>query len=463
MIQDFAGIFVKLLCYLGYIYVAEKFCKEYLEISQINEKLFVIFNFCGGVLMYAVSKCYSIPNIALALLNHTFFIGLILLLFRKNTEKKILVASILITITTLVENFCTSFFSCFMLLWLHTVKNIAVPLLGEGETNLIVFLSLSVTILVIYWGAKYFTSVFYCKTGKWYIILAIPLLAITAVIDVANWGASNGILVRSGGDMGLYYDQIFSYVEFCVLTALSIFGACFFVFGMNKIYLEQRKSNQYHFQIAAYKMLEEQYRQSERLRHDLKNHIIALLGLLENKEWGKMGNYLKNMEDSAGLGIGEEITGNRVVDILLYQKQKMAERKNIIWECDVQIPQICYINEFDLCVLFGNILDNAVEACERLQHNELYRNQRQFINIQARAVKKCFLLEVKNSADMEDKHKIGFTNKENPEEHGIGLLNISDVVHKYNGVMNIEVQNSVFVISILVPLSNSVHDVKQAI
>lgn len=463
MIQNFVGISITILFYFGYICMAKKFCKEYLEISQINEKLFVIFGFCGGMLVNAMSKCYSIPNIVLSLLNHILLIGLVLLLFRRNTEKKILVVSIVITATTLVKDFCTSFFSCFMLFGLHTVKNITVPFLGKGEINLISCISLTMMILVIYWGAKHLTSVFYCKTGKWYIILAIPLFAITAVIDVANWGASNGILVRSGGNMGLYYDQIFSHIEFCVLTALSMLGAGFFVFGMNKIYLEQKKSDQYYFQIAAYKMLEEQYGQSERLRHDLKNHIIALLGLLENKEWKKMENYLKNMEDSANFGIGEEITGNRVVDILLYQKRKMAERKNIIWECDVQIPKICCINEFDLCVLFGNILDNAVEACERLQNNEPYCNQRQFINIQARVVKKCFLLEVKNSADMEDKHKIGLTNKENPEEHGIGLLNISDVVHKYNGVMNIEVQNGVFVISILVPLSDPVHDTKQAI
>lgn len=73
------------------------------------------------------------------------------------------------------------------------------------------------------------------------------------------------------------------------------------------------------------------------------------------------------------------------------------------------------------------------------------------------------LLEAKNSADMEDKHKIGFTNKGNPEEHGIGLLNISDVVHKYNGVMNIEVQNGIFTISVLVPLCTSAHNIKQVI
>lgn len=463
MIGGFVSISVTMLCYLGYICMAQKFCKEYLEISQIGEKLFVIFGFFGGMSIHAIGKFFSVPNIILALLDHVFFIGLVLLLFRKDTEKKILLGSVLITIKTLVESFCTSFLSCLILFWLHTVRNVAVPFLGEVETSLIVCISLVIVILAIHWASKYLTSVFYCKTEKWYLILALPLLVITAIIDVANWGASHGILVRSGGDMGLYYDQMFSHAEFCVLTVLSIFGAGFFVFGMDKIYLEQKKSAGYHFQIAAYRMLEEQYSQSERLRHDLKNHIIALSGLLENKEWEKMKDYLKSMEDSADLGIGEEITGNRAVDVILYQKRKLAEGKNITWECDVQIPQICCISEFDLCVLFGNLLDNAVEACERLQHNEPSCKERQFINVQAGAAKKFFLLEVKNSADTAGKYKIGFTNKENPQEHGIGLLNVSDVVHRYHGVMSIEASNGIFVISILVPFNSSVHGIKQVI
>lgn len=105
---------------------------------------------------------------------------------------------------------------------------------------------------------------------------------------------------------------------------------------------EQEKRSQYHSQVAVYKMLTEQYRQSERLRHDMKNHIIVLSALSQNKEW----------------------------------------------ECDIQMPKGYFINEFDLCVLFGNILDNALEACGRMQCGESC-----FINIQAKTVKKCFLIE----------------------------------------------------------------------
>ena len=425
--------------------------------------MFLIISFCSLLLRNILGRRYLDLYSFFAVSGSIFFVGLVILFFRSDREKRILVASILIVVIKLVSEFCASLLDCLVLFFLHTVKKIPEPLFGGWKGGLVSGIGYCFAIFAIYLMSKRLEPVFCCMPGKWYVILAVPLLVIVTVYDVASLGASNGIMVRSGGGMGVYYDQIFSHSEFLILAFLSMAAAGFYVFGMNRIYLEQEKSGQYHAQIAVYKMMAEQYRQSERLRHDMKNHIIALLGLLENKEWEKIENYLKNMEGSAALGTREEITGNRIVDVLLYQKRNIAEEKNIIWECDVHIPGICHINEFDLCVLFGNILDNAVEACERLQRGRSESGSQPFINIQGRMVKKCFLLEVKNSADMSDKNKVKSAGKENPEEHGIGLLNISDVVHRYNGVMNIDVQNGVFLISVLIPLEDAGHDIKQAV
>lgn len=376
-------------------------------------------------------------------------------------QKKILAFSMLITIVTLVENFCVSFFSCWTLIYLHRVRKIPVPVLGDRAGSLIARISLVIVLLAVCGLAKRLLSVLSGKTGKWYLALALPLLVITLVIFVANWGASKGVLVRSGGNMGLYYDQLFSYGGICGLSALSMFAAGFYVFGMDQIYLEQKKSSQYHGQIAAYRMLEEQYGQAERLRHDLKNHITALSGLAESRDWEKLKHYLKDMGEAADLEAGEEATGNRVVDILLKQKRKAAERKNIAWECHVQLPKECPVLEFDLCVLFGNLLDNAVEACGRLQEDSLGAAAKPFIQIQAGTVKKCFLLEVKNSDCREGQHKTRLAEGKQPKGHGIGLLNVRDVVQRYNGTMEIEKEKGVFIISALIPLEDSVYNTKQ--
>lgn len=443
--------------YLGYLWAADKFCRKFLGASKGRERLFLIFSFCGWLFGNIVNRWYPAPQIIYVMLYNILFMGLVLLLFQAGWEKKILAASMLMVPVKLVADFCNSFLSCLVLFFLHIVTKIPEPFFEDWQIGLIGGVGYCSAILAVCRMSKHLEPVFCGKRGKWYVTLAVPLLVITTVYDVASLCASNGIMVRSGGSMGLYYDQVFSLAGFLVLELLSMAATGFYVFGMNRIYLEQEKSGQYHSQIAVYKMLAEQYRQSERLRHDMKNHIIALSALSRNKEWEKIDDYLKSMEGIALDAVGD-MTGNKVVDALLYQKRKRAQEDNIKWECDVQVPKERRINEFDLCVLFGNILDNALNACGRMQRGEC-----RFINIQAKTVKKCFLIEVKNSMDSTEKYADGFTDKEDSQEHGIGLQNVGDVVNKYNGVVNTEAKKGIFVISVLMPFPDTAHDTKTAV
>lgn len=457
LLSDYMDLLVMSPFCLGYLWAADKFCVKFLGTSKRGERLFLVFSFSIWLLRNFLSRLYFGLYPFFTLSASVFFVGLVVLFFRSEKEKRILAGSVLIVAIKMGAGFCASFLDCLALFFLHTVKKIPEPLLGDWGGRLVSGIGYCFAMFAIAWMTKHLEPVFGGKPGKWYVALAVPLLAVVTVYDVASLGASNGIMVRSGGNMGLYYDQLFSNFEFLVLAFLSMAAAGFYVFGMNRIYLEQEKSGRYHSQIAVYKMLAEQYRQSERLRHDMKNHIIALSALSRNKEWEKIDKYLKNMEDIAFDG-DVDLTGNKAVDALLNQKRKRAKEENIRWECEVQIPGECGINEFDLCVLFGNILDNALEACERMQGGEC-----RFIHIQARTVKKCFLIEGKNSMDREEKYTEGVTKKGNFGEHGIGLLNVGDVVHGYNGVMNMEAENGVFAISILMPFPDAAHDIKTAV
>ena len=456
-LSDYADILIVAPFCLGCLWAADKLCMKFLGTSKRRARLFLIISFCSLLLRNILGRRYPDLYSFFAVSGSIFFVGLVILFFRSDREKRILAASILIVVIKLVSEFCASLLDCLVLFFLHTVKKIPEPLFGGWKGGLVSGIGYCFAIFAIYLMSKRLEPVFCGKPGKWYVILAVPLLVIVTVYDVASLGASNGIMVRSGGGMGVYYDQIFSHSEFLVLAFLSMAAAGFYVFGMNRIYLEQEKSSQYHSQISVYKMLTEQYRQSERLRHDMKNHIIALTALSRNKEWEKIEDYLKNMEGVI-LDAGGDLTGNKAVDALLYQKRKQAEGEDIKWECDMQMPKGCCINEFDLCVLMGNILDNALEACGRMQKDE-----NRFINIQARTVKKCFLIEVKNSMDRTEKFTEGFTNKDDSQEHGIGLLNVGDVVNRYNGAVHKEAGKGIFVISILMPFPDTAHDTKTAV
>ena len=123
-------------------------------------------------------------------------------------------------------------------------------------------------------------------------MLTLPLLVVAVVTYVANWGAGYGILYRSDGNMGLYYDQIFSYVGWGVLSGLSLFAAGVYVFGMDRIYVEQERGGKYRGEAAVYQTVGGEYTQGKRLRHDLENHVVGVSGRGEGWGGGKVGGEL---------------------------------------------------------------------------------------------------------------------------------------------------------------------------
>ena len=475
----------------AYLCAAALFCGRYLGESGLGTEskpgtdpgagfhkskgqwLFFFLSFVSYLLIEAANQSVPGPYILYCMLNQLVFAVLVLALFPADRGRKMLAVSMLLAVRAMVIPFCDSGLSCVLLFWRHSAAMVSQPLLSEWENTLICCFSFAVAVCVIDWLSKRVSPIFFKggqrnipKSQKWYITWAVPLLVLVVMLDVAEWGASNGIMIRSGGGrMGLYYDQIFSHAQVCVQTFLSMLAAGFYMFGLERIDEEQQRSFHYHAQAAVYKMMAEQYQRTERLRHDMKNHIIALSGLCKDKEWEKIGHYLKRLE-SAGLEGDGDLTGSRVVDALLCGKRQWARKKKIRWECDVQIPRASGISEFDLCIIFGNLLDNALEACERVA------GEGRFIHMQAGMVKSYFLLEIKNSTDSTVSrgvscdavemrgagvmHKAGVTHKGNTIEHGIGLQNVSDVVNQYNGSMNLEAEDGTFTVTILLPRGDSV-------
>lgn len=102
---------ISTLCCLAYAIAAGRFCSQFLETSKVKEKLFIFIYFSGIMTFMAVYEYYNLPYIVYGLSEHCFFLGMTVLLFQAEMEKKLLTASILITVRTLVWGFCQSFFS----------------------------------------------------------------------------------------------------------------------------------------------------------------------------------------------------------------------------------------------------------------------------------------------------------------------------------------------------------------
>lgn len=432
-------LLIFLFCSIGYVAALYKFCEKYFKHLKIDKKIFMLLLAMMEMwinLNGSVGTRYFLSVI----IGHILFVGLFLITFADSVMKKVFAAMILIAVKTLVWGFGCSFFSCIVLVCTKWITDGQMSYVETWLNGMIGGVTYCLAILVLNILRKRLDSVLVYKIESWYFMMSVLLGLIIAVVDIVNWGTSNGIMIVSNMYGAAYYNQIFSHISICLFTILLACIAVGFIFFMNKIYIEQQQKQQYNAQIEYYKMLNEQYMQKERLRHDMKNHILVLHGLWGKQEFDKVGNYLEKMMKNGNIGDSEETTGNHAIDALIYHKKKEAGELFIPLVSDVQFPKRCTVDEFDLCVLLGNLLDNAIKACAEMK-NDKYR----FVEIQSQQIKRCLLLVMKNGTAIEDVKEI---------KKGTGLLNIYETVGKYDGTVSMKVHEHVFEISVLIPMTD---------
>ena len=181
-------------------------------------------------------------------------------------------------------------------------------------------------------------------------------------------------------------------------------------------------------------------KQIKKFRHDISHHFTALKGFFANQQIEDGLTYIEKINDS--LEHTEIVdTGNTAFDAIISTKKALAESKNIEFTLQIQIPEKLKVDAVDLCVIFGNSLDNAIEGCEKLE------NQR-MINVSAIYDDCQLICKITNTASLSttDLH----TTKDDKENHGFGLENIKQALSKYNHVMKIDQADNEFVLSFII-------------
>ena len=177
------------------------------------------------------------------------------------------------------------------------------------------------------------------------------------------------------------------------------------------------------------------YEQTKAFRHDIKNHLLVLDKLLSNGNLEESRAYLKKMETvSSALSFPYQ-TGNPVVDILLSEKLELAKTDGIEAAVSMILPSSCGIDDFDLCIIFANALDNAIKACQSVKETK-------FISITGEQQGDFYMLEFENTC---------LDGSLCPP--GTGLSNIRAVAEKYHGAVPVEKANSHFHLNVLLNIS----------
>mgnify|MGYP005761038249 CR=1 FL=1 len=238
-----------------------------------------------------------------------------------------------------------------------------------------------------------------------------------------------------------------------LLAALSLL--IYFVHESVRIRLiQQREEQQLQKLQAQYQYYEERLKDEQRVRgiyHDMKNHLLVLQAQL--KEIGNTGDKGKRQEAEEMIEkIQNQIsdyedyvqTGNAFLDVILRDKSRKAKEERIDLHTEIDFSKGNFIDALDISTIFGNALDNAIEACEKVPEEE------RFITMKAREKNHFLVIHIENSAVQEEEEKK--TTKEDTFLHGFGLKNIQRAAEKYGGQCKRNYQSGVYMLSILIPI-----------
>ena len=180
--------------------------------------------------------------------------------------------------------------------------------------------------------------------------------------------------------------------------------------------------------------------------HDLKHHIITLRAQ-ENDQ--QRAAYLDKMEEEIQNFEAQNRTGNQVLDTLLNAKMLQCMKKDISMTCVADGTLFSFMDTMDICSIFGNALDNAIEYEEKIEEKE-----KRLIHVAAVSQKNFLIIRFENYCEesLELDKVVSTTSKGDSNFHGYGLKSLRYTVKKYGGEVNINKENNWFVLKILIPL-----------
>lgn len=210
-------------------------------------------------------------------------------------------------------------------------------------------------------------------------------------------------------------------------------------------YRDRIRFIQMESQYKYYKERQEDERNVQRMYHDLKNHMLVLQKELASSEESK--NYIQAVLNKIKPYERYIETGNRFLDIIISEKIKTAREHLIRTEAFADFTKMEFMDPMDISTLFGNALDNAIEACENVPEVD------RVITIKTRWINENMVIKFENPYN----NKLNFlegklrTTKKNIQEHGFGTENIQIVVEKYKGDCRIITMDGKFILIIKIP------------
>lgn len=220
---------------------------------------------------------------------------------------------------------------------------------------------------------------------------------------------------------------------FMLLINILIFGLFEHIKQKNSEIAELTLQNQRDADsVEYYKALVSQDDKQKVLIHDIKKHLNAIASLNEQHDSEKIAAYLTHVLGSSELKHSVRVCDNDLLNALLCRYQKICLTKKIALHIDIRSKCIDFVTYDDLSVLFGNLMNNAVESAEKtvnpfIELNVFHKENNNMTIITL--IDSCRVNPIDKNGNLLP------TKKPNPQFHGFGMRSIENIVKKYNGEM----------------------------
>ncbi|MDY2588695.1 MAG: GHKL domain-containing protein [Agathobacter sp.] len=186
-------------------------------------------------------------------------------------------------------------------------------------------------------------------------------------------------------------------------------------------------------------------------KHDYNNHLIAMQALIEKGAFDQLQKYIIHQKENLPQTFTTINCGHPIIDAILTNKYVTAKDLNIKFKYSVILPEHFPINDIELTGILGNLLDNAIEACQKVN----YTSTSPYIEVSIRPRRNMLHFFIKNSSTgnyLYNKAGQLKTTKSEKEHHGNGIANVVSLIEKHSGFYKIMAEPEWFSVNIYIPL-----------
>ncbi len=397
-----------------------------------------LFIFCA---MFLARKYVHNPVILKYSLTFLAFlyIGYINFIFKESFPKK------------LFSMFSVWMFSTIVLFLATLFTELSPGAAGANNTQELIYIvrfCLQILLLVAsqFWISKTYKKVIGIVPDKIIAFMSCyPVVAFLLLLN--NYGIINNSVTSSSGPVTSFNSpyNLLLFLIFIILGYVLVFAG---ISSSSKIislqYNYKLVENQIELQRQNYKTLNESLQQLYAVKHDVKHHISAIKAMLTEKKLEQALAYIEQFNQSDLSQAIPTLCRNFTADSVIKYYMSLAVNKNIVFKTKLNIPEDLGINPLDLCVVLGNCLENAVEACDKLG-----ADTGRFIELMSEMVGSHIVFKITNSYNGRILKEDGVMKSSKDQPSGIGLTSVSETVKKYNGNLDIKYTNEKFELDIV--------------